>query len=270
MANGKGKSSNKLTPEQIEQQSLESSIKRIEENLMLISTPTYYFEVGDSVRIGHLLDVVVSKVLFEGKAYEITYSSVNNNYGNPITTTNQKNVVKWTDIRRKTNSEQIYKEDDLHLSYSHRSLEDIFGKVYTFGLNLSPDYQREHVWDLDDKVKLIDSIFNNIDIGKFVYVHLEWEDHELYGYEILDGKQRVTAIVEFFEDRFQYKGKYFSDLCDRDQSHFEDYGISYAEIRHVTLEQKLQYFLKLNTGGRIMDKSHLEKVQEMLNKEQMK
>jgi hypothetical protein len=53
-------------------------------------------------------------------------------------------------------------------------------------------------------------------------------------------------------------------LSNRDQHHFEEYSISCAEIKNATKEQKLQYFLKLNTGGRVMSVEHLDKVREML------
>ena len=50
---------------------------------------------------------------------------------------------------------------------------------------------------------LLDSIFKNIDIGKFVLIHLsdsEWVERG-FGYEILDGKQRLSALIEFYENK---------------------------------------------------------------------
>ena len=79
---------------------------------------------------------------------------------------------------------------------------------------MNPDYQRDYVWELSDKQLLIDSIFNNIDIGKFAFIHLDYKTWNKtgYAYEILDGKQRLKTIIDFYENRFSYKGIYYNDL----------------------------------------------------------
>ena len=66
----------------------------------------------------------------------------------------------------------IDKNDDLSLSFSQQTIEGaIIHRANYFGIDFSPEYQRDYVWDLEDKVDLIDSIFNNIEIGKFVFIH---------------------------------------------------------------------------------------------------
>ena len=155
------------------------------------------------------------------------------------------------------------KNEDFHLSYSQRSMQDIFIKTYNHGIDMSPDYQRGNVWGLEDKVKLIDSIFNNVDIGKFTFIKLPFKS-ESPAYEILDGKQRITALVEFLENRFQYKGIFYKDLSLTDQDHFDGYCISYAETsENITQKQKYKYFLKLNVSGHVQSKEHIEYVQKL-------
>ena len=83
-------------------------------------------------------------------------------------------------------------------------------------------------------------------------------------YEILDGKQRVITLIEFFEDRFKYKGLKFSELHWRDQNHFENYNISYAEATPMSHEQKYRYFLKLNVAGKPVDPEHIRHVESLL------
>jgi hypothetical protein len=65
------------------------------------------------------------------------------------------------------------------------------------------------------------------------------------------------------ENRFQFKGKYYHELSYRDQSHIEDYPISWAEVRDITLKQKLDYFLRLNVSGKPQDPEHLKNIREM-------
>ena len=131
---------------------------------------------------------------------------------------------------------------------------------------LYPIFYIEFVWELEDKVSLIDSIFNNVDIGKFTFLHYDdqrWTETG-FGYEIIDGKQRLRTILDFYEDRFAYKGRLFSELSHRDRNHFKNYPIMEAELHNLTREQILRYFIMLNTGGRIMAKEQIDKVRGML------
>jgi hypothetical protein len=82
--------------------------------------------------------------------------------------------------------------------------------------------------------------------------------------EILDGKQRVKAIIDFFEDKFTYKGKLYSELSCPDRWHFDNFCFPRAEIQKPTLEQKIKIFLHVNTTGKHMSPEHLEKVKGML------
>ena len=69
--------------------------------------------------------------------------------------------------------------------------------AYHRGLIDNPDYQRGYVWTLEDKQKLIQSIFNRADIGKFVFI--EDENYREYRLEVIDGKQRLRAILDYYE-----------------------------------------------------------------------
>ena len=119
---------------------------------------------------------------------------------------------------------------------------------------------------LEDKQKLIDSIFKNIDIGKFAFIHKPFNSNEPL-YEILDGKQRINALCEFYENRFPYKGKYFNDLSARDRNHFCNYGVDVAEIAQADKATILKYFLILNTGGKPISDTHLNKIKKLYEEE---
>ena len=259
----------KQTPEEKEKQHKEFELKQLVERLSLIPEPTYKFNVGDRVEIGNLKDVYVFSIFNNDKIYEIDYTSIDNNYGNPITNVHQKMYVPWFNIRKyqEYQGEPLVKNRDIKLNYFQTSMGDIFGKAYHFGINFEPEYQREFVWDLEDKVSLIDSIFNNVHIGKFTFLHYDdqkWSETG-FSYEIIDGKQRLRAILDFYEDRFTYKGKLYSELSHRDKNHFRDYPIMEAELHNLNREQILRYFIMLNTGGRIMAKEQIDKVRGMLD-----
>jgi hypothetical protein len=68
-------------------------------------------------------------------------------------------------------------------------------------LEVSPYYQRRARWDLSRKSKLIESFLVNIPVPPvFLY------ENEFARYEVMDGQQRVSAILEFFENQFALRG----------------------------------------------------------------
>ena len=65
-------------------------------------------------------------------------------------------------------------------------------------------YQRKLVWTVDEKEYLIDSIVKDLPIPLILLA--QTEDGKL---EIIDGLQRLNAIVSFIENRFSINSKYF-------------------------------------------------------------
>ena len=84
------------------------------------------------------------------------------------------------------------------------------------------------------------------------------------GYEILDGKQRLSTIIDFYENRFPYNGVYYNDLSAKDKDVFLNHHIVQGEVREADRKAVLKYFLMLNRTGKSMDQSQLDKVEKML------
>lgn len=66
---------------------------------------------------------------------------------------------------------------------------------------LNPDFQRRHRWDIVKQSRLIESFIINIPISPiFLY------EKDFSVYEVMDGLQRLTAIKEFYEDKYALAG----------------------------------------------------------------
>jgi hypothetical protein len=189
-----------------------------------------------------------------------------NNYGNPITTTYQA-YVPWHDVtnyktlEEQKQTEQFSYSDEIRVSQRTVDLSGILNRYYN-KTNMNPEYQRGDAWTLEDKVALIDSIYNNVDIGKFTFIVLPYSAKG-YEYEILDGKQRLQAIVDFTEGRFEYRGKKYQDMHPMDLNHLDRYLVVMSETESLTLKQKCNFFLKLNVTGKPQSKEHLNKIRKM-------
>jgi hypothetical protein len=242
-------------------------------NCFMPKNPTYFFEIGEKVTYGAHPNAKIVEIYENGLAYKVRLYGNKQVYHNTVEY-DEFQTVPWINLRKFVTPEEqekrirFSKDDNVYLKQYNQAISSIFTSSYHFGMDLNVNYQREHVWSIEDKEALIDSILNKIEIGKFIFIRRPFNktDPKAASYEVLDGKQRMTAITEFYEDRITYKGLTFSQLHWRDKIAFEQYQISYMEGENLTEKQILETFIKFNTHGKVMSKEHLKKVQEMLDK----
>jgi len=251
------------------EESLQRRLKELRE--YYLNDPTIQYKIGDRVERGRIKQTIITEVIDNGKIYKVHEICTNDNYGRPFDY-ERDDYVFWCDLlpyRENKPIKNMVQDQDLEIHYSQRTIESIIHTSYNSGIDTEVDYQRGNIWELLDKEKLIDSIFKNIEIGKFALIRIPWK-HKGKLYEMIDGKQRLTALIEFFENRFAYNGVKFYELSSRDQSHFENYPLQWGELSNeqneITNEQKYRYFLRLNTAGKLQDLKHIQYVEELLKK----
>lgn len=109
-------------------------------------------------------------------------------------------------------------EQNLDLSVKGTTVQSIYNDYLYGKFNVNRKYQRKLVWKEREKAYLIDSILKNLPIPLVLLAK-----GATGGYEIVDGLQRINAIVEFLENQYPVNGKYFDlqrlgdtkDLADR-------------------------------------------------------
>jgi hypothetical protein len=77
-----------------------------------------------------------------------------------------------------------------------------------------PEYQRRHRWDDGRKSRLIESFLMNVPVPPiFLY------EYELARFEVMDGRQRLTALMEYYSDSLELKElQYWPELNGRKYS----------------------------------------------------
>ncbi|GHB82832.1 DUF262 domain-containing protein [Persicitalea jodogahamensis] len=131
-------------------------------------------------------------------------------------------------------------------------------------INEQPPYQRGEVWSLDKKRHLIDSILRGIDIPK-IYLRKLYSGP--YKYEVADGQQRLTAILNYKEDKFSldkktvngldlsnlgsYKigGKKFSELDSTLKTKFDNFELTVAIVENSDNDEIRTLFGRLQLGS---------------------
>lgn len=141
-------------------------------------------------------------------------------------------------------------------------------------------YQRPFIWTLEEKQLLIDSIYNNIEIGKIVLRNRSWSwvenrikkgtiEHTTFK-QIVDGKQRCNTILEFITNSFPDSyGNFWGDLSSIAQRKFFSFRyITYGELGETATDKDvLNTFMCINHAGKPMSKEHLEFVKSLKTKE---
>ena len=139
-----------------------------------------------------------------------------------------------------------------------QNLIDMFRTHKT--LEVSPYYQRRSRWDATRQSKLIESFLVNIPVPPvFLY------EVELANYEIMDGQQRVSAILEFHDNKFALRGleilkslegKRYHDLPSEIKAGLLRRSLSaYILLKESTPSSesagilRRRVFERLNTGG---------------------
>ena len=125
---------------------------------------------------------------------------------------------------------------------------------------LRPDFQRRRRWERPKQSRLIESFIMNIPIPPiFLY------EYEFSKYEVMDGLQRLTAIKEFYDDKFPLEGlEYWKELNGKKYSELPleiKSGIDRRFLSSLILlketansktkadEMKQLVFERINSGG---------------------
>src|SRR5579871_2317592 len=128
------------------------------------------------------------------------------------------------------------------------------------GYVLNPDFQRRHRWNRNKQSRLIESFIMNVPIPPIFLYEVEFSR-----YEVMDGLQRMTAIYEFYKDKFELtdleewkelNGLRYSELPDQIQKGIDRRYLSSIILLQETAKspseaQRLKQlvFERINSGG---------------------
>lgn len=133
-------------------------------------------------------------------------------------------------------------------------------------LNLQPEYQRRQVWDKAKQSRFIESVLMNLPIPPIFLFESEYNR-----YEVMDGQQRLSSILAFYQNRLKLSGlehwkelhgKHYSDLPLKLQRGLDRRRISAVVLQTPlaskrTAELRRIVFERLNTGGQRLNAQEL-------------
>jgi hypothetical protein len=162
--------------------------------------------------------------------------------------------------------------DRLHRNAYHLNVTSLVNWVEAHYVDFSPPYQRQAVWGVRRRRRLIMSLMRQLAVGG-ITVNKRGPGFgtgmQSPVYAVIDGKQRWQTLMMFMTDGLlvprswwetnelteAYEetedGPYvrFSQLSQRGQWRFEGLAIPFDEVHLPSLEAEKEVFRLLNTGG---------------------
>ncbi|QBR10718.1 DUF262 domain-containing protein [Sphingobacterium sp. CZ-2] len=168
------------------------------------------------------------------------------------------------------------KKDSSDLSIKGESIQTLYGYYLKKQFLVNRRYQRKLVWSIEEKKSFINSIINGYPVPLILLA--EVTIHEEKTLEIIDGMQRMNAIMSFINQEFDIEGKYFdldtmadskllkddgklvqkTDILDRALCvEIARYQIPLSIYQESEEKNVDEIFRRLNSGGKHLSKQEL-------------
>jgi hypothetical protein len=137
---------------------------------------------------------------------------------------------------------------------SRLAIHDVYRRFNDRDLDLAPEFQRNSVWPPRAKAYLIDTILTGRPIPLFFFLEHRSAQSGQPKWAVIDGQQRLRAIIDFLEgrlrltqsDRKDLRNKRFEDLPLRLQREFMDYGLIVEILRDYSDDDIRDMFVRIN------------------------
>lgn len=128
---------------------------------------------------------------------------------------------------------------------------DLYNKIDSGLLDTSPEFQRKLVWKKHHKYYFIETMLFNYPFPEVYIASAEMDVENLRSQEIVvDGKQRLTAIVEYIKGindfAEQKKVPTFDSLSIDDKRDFLNYLVTVKDLKDIGMDKIKEIFQRIN------------------------
>ena len=135
-------------------------------------------------------------------------------------------------------------------------------------LDLEPSYQRKSVWNRSDREFYLDTIINNFPCPP-IFLHKDMDPDGKVTYRVIDGKQRLSTIIDFSKDKVafgknpeqatSYDDKRFSELLEDQKRTFWNYMLPVEMVNADSVDIIRSIFDRLNRNNKKLNDQELRK-----------
>lgn len=175
--------------------------------------------------------------------------------------------MKFSDIPR-------FPHSGFEVDVSFMDLETWLVGQLKQGLDLTPDFQRGHVWTTDQRSRYVEYLLRGGEGGKILsFNHPGWSGRngDMYKgpYQMLDGLQRLTSARMFMSNELPAFGRRLREY-DNPAPLYSRVGLKWRIYELQTRREVLQYYLDMNAGGTPHSEKEIARVRKLLAKEVQK
>ena len=122
-------------------------------------------------------------------------------------------------------------------------------------LVIAPKFQRRGVWTTAARSFLIDTLLQGLPVPPIFIRVVQSEDNKRIIREVIDGQQRMSAILDFMDGKYRlsknldsdYAGRNFSELNLEQRNAIAQYGFVCEVFHGISDAETLEIFARLNT-----------------------
>lgn len=150
--------------------------------------------------------------------------------------------MKFQDIPKIKNSHY-------HVDIPWGGLQDHLDRYLKYyNLELDPDFQRGHVWSENQQIAYVEYILREGMSGREIYFNCPnfmGNSDDVGPMQLVDGKQRITAVLRFLNNEIKAFDYYFNEFEDRLPLMC---GFSVHINNLKSKKDVLQWYIDLNSG----------------------
>lgn len=152
---------------------------------------------------------------------------------------------------------------NISIRYLEKQLQEY---IENYGLELTPNFQRAHVWTEEQQTSYLEWILRGGKSGLEILFNCPgWSTLYTGKMQLVDGLQRITAVRKFLNNEIPAFGTLYKDYEDSPRAFLIGFVFHVNDLE--TEEEVLQWYLDINSGGTPHTEEELEKVRKMLEEE---
>lgn len=133
----------------------------------------------------------------------------------------------------------------------------------TARLDMNPEFQRGYVWTEEQKIAYVEFKLRGGEGSDVIYFNCKgWMSNFSGPFVLVDGKQRLSAVLDFLDNKFPVFGDYYyKDFEGRIPS---DIWFEFRVNNLTSMKEVLNWYIEMNTGGTVHTDAEINKVRQMI------
>ncbi|EHU4802179.1 DUF262 domain-containing protein [Vibrio vulnificus] len=128
---------------------------------------------------------------------------------------------------------------------------ELYNKIDSKSLILSPDFQRKLVWKKQHKYHFIETILLNYPFPEVYIASAEMDVDNIKASEVVvDGQQRLSTIVDYIKSDGDFKNqnrvRKFDELTTPEKKNFLNYFVSVRDLKNLEPDIIKNIFMRIN------------------------